>query len=1057
MYKILITLILFFVFTTFTKAQIKIDSVFSLLEKSQTAINNNKLDSALHFAQLADKGYNKKLLDRVQMRINIKLADVFRFRRDYNAMYFYCEKTKKSLHSNLHKTKEYAEIISLYGRHAYINGDYAKALELHQKALPLKIKNFGLNHHATLNEYNLIGRVAVKLFDYDLALKSYKEAIEITESLNEFHDITMNAYSGISNVYRSLLKFDLALQSCEKFQELAIKLEGKSSMSVAGSFLTLGAIHNSLRNYDQAIEYNAKAVDTFKAIGMADHFYIAASYFNTGNTYVSKMQYNNALKYYKKALAVYKLNFGNEHVYVGHCLLLIGNLQIYLNRMEKGLSNILKAQPILIKSYGKNNNVIAEIEYTLGEYYNNTKELNKALDHYNKSLSIYTRSGLTPKQVAACYNSIGKVFYNTKKYHQAIDYFLINSNDSNVSNIYYNRIAKYYIANSLMEIGQLKQAYDYIKKLKVAINYSEEQPINFDNIELLDCHYHLLQAKSKYYTKKKEETKNTRYNDSIKSYYLKTLKLQEYWQQNLAVTRDRTLNLNSSISLYEKSIDFFYNSQIEENHYMAFETAEKTKTQQLIENLNSIEAQKFGIIPDSIINNERELSKEISDLAKSIFEASNDSIKNNYEAKLFELHKQKDELFNLIKKEYPKYHQLKYNHEVVDVITLQELLKPNQTIIEYFVGKDQIFVFLISKKGYQIKKLDKPNELNNTITKLRNSIYNYESQASEFATTAHLLYSQLVGPFEKDLNRNLIIIPDDALNYIPFEVLLTKASPDFQSYRDLPYYIKKHQISYNLSATFFKQLLQQKKSTAKKELIAFAPEFKDNEQEFTTRLERRNGFENLAFNIPEAASIHELIPGELFTGNNASEENFLKHAGDYKIIHLSTHAKSNDLLGDYSFIAMSKVNDSIEDPNRIYTSELYNLNLNADMVVLSACETGLGELQKGEGIISLARAFTYAGAKSTINSLWSVNDASTKTLMEAFYKNIKAGKTKDQALREAKLSYLENEDMDAPYFWASFIAMGNMEPITLSSGFNYWWLMLVPMLFGLIYFVKRRK
>ena len=220
-------------------------------------------------------------------------------------------------------------------------------------------------------------------------------------------------------------------------------------------------------------------------------------------------------------------------------------------------------------------------------------------------------------------------------------------------------------------------------------------------------------------------------------------------------------------------------------------------------------------------------------------------------------------------------------------------------------------------------------------------------------------------------------------------------------------------------------------------------------------MERRNGFENLFFNIPEAESIHNLIPGRLFKGSSATEENFLNNTSDYKIIHLATHAKSNDKLGDYSFIALSKVNDSILDKNRLYVGELYNLNLNADMVVLSACETGLGELQKGEGIISLARAFTYAGAKSTINSLWSVNDASTKTLMEYFYQNIKNGKSKDEALRDAKLTYLENENYDPPYFWASFIAMGNMEPIALSSEFNYWWLLLLPVVFGIIYFVKR--
>ena len=108
-------------------------------------------------------------------------------------------------------------------------------------------------------------------------------------------------------------------------------------------------------------------------------------------------------------------------------------------------------------------------------------------------------------------------------------------------------------------------------------------------------------------------------------------------------------------------------------------------------------------------------------------------------------------------------------------------------------------------------------------------------------------------------------------------------------------------------------------------------QFKDNKEKFNSITERRNGFENLLYNIPEAEMAHEYISGSLFKGNEATENNFLKNAEDYKIIHLSTHAKSNDKLGDYSFIAMSNVNDSIDDANRIYTSELYNLNLKADI------------------------------------------------------------------------------------------------------------------------------
>jgi len=162
-------------------------------------------------------------------------------------------------------------------------------------------------------------------------------------------------------------------------------------------------------------------------------------------------------------------------------------------------------------------------------------------------------------------------------------------------------------------------------------------------------------------------------------------------------------------------------------------------------------------------------------------------------------------------------------------------------------------------------------------------------------------------------------------------------------------------------------------------------------------------------------------------------------------------------MGEFSYIAFQNEADSTAVNNsRLYVNELYNLELNADLVVLSACETGLGELKRGEGVISLARGFTYAGAKSTLTSLWSVNDAQTTKLMESFYTNLKDGMTKDKALRKAKLDYLNNENLNAPYFWAGFIPAGDMSAI--SSNTNYWyWALGILIALLLAWFLFKRK
>ena len=162
----------------------------------------------------------------------------------------------------------------------------------------------------------------------------------------------------------------------------------------------------------------------------------------------------------------------------------------------------------------------------------------------------------------------------------------------------------------------------------------------------------------------------------------------------------------------------------------------------------------------------------------------------------------------------------------------------------------------------------------------------------------------------------------------------------------------------------------------------------------------------------------------------ATKETFEKIVGDYRIVHLATHGKANDKIGDYCFLAFTEQKDSLQN-ELLYVRDIYNLSLNADLVVLSACETGIGELKRGEGVISLARAFAYSGAKSLITTLWSVNDKSTMQIMEGFYRQLKKGASKDAALWKAKQVYLEKSKHEQahPFFWSAFIPIGDMQAV----------------------------
>jgi CHAT domain-containing protein len=211
--------------------------------------------------------------------------------------------------------------------------------------------------------------------------------------------------------------------------------------------------------------------------------------------------------------------------------------------------------------------------------------------------------------------------------------------------------------------------------------------------------------------------------------------------------------------------------------------------------------------------------------------------------------------------------------------------------------------------------------------------------------------------------------------------------------------------------------------------------------------------------IKEVQSINETVPSRVFINEKATEANFKKHASDYNVLHLAMHTIMRDDNPLYSMLAFTNVDtgDSIED-NKLYAYEIYNLKLNAQMAVLSSCNSGFGKMQKGEGMMSLARGFIYAGCPSIIMTLWQVADKSSSELMTSFYKYLKRGKSKQEAMRLAKIDYLESADdlTSNPYFWSGFVVLGDGSPIYKKSGFAYW-MIVITIFAGILIFLQYRK
>lgn len=245
-----------------------------------------------------------------------------------------------------------------------------------------------------------------------------------------------------------------------------------------------------------------------------------------------------------------------------------------------------------------------------------------------------------------------------------------------------------------------------------------------------------------------------------------------------------------------------------------------------------------------------------------------------------------------------------------------------------------------------------------------------------------------------------------------------------------------HDISYSYSSTLYEQVIDQQKKLKFQKLLAFAPAYgmEQNDGEFDSSIRASNRYLKNLYPIPgalkEVEVIKSIFPSDVFTSLLATEKTFRDTVSYYDIIHLAMHAVIDNKNPLYSKLIFTESEDSIYD-GMLNTFEVFGLDLNARMVVLSACSTGEGEYSRGEGVLSLARGFVYAGTPSLVMTMWEVEDRSGALLMQDFYHNIHKGKSKSEALQAAKINYLKQARPENahPFFWSSFAVLGNPDPL----------------------------
>jgi CHAT domain-containing protein/tetratricopeptide (TPR) repeat protein len=921
---------------------------------------------------------------------------------------------------------------------------------------------------------------------------------EEVDSMKKYYDLACDVYRKqqrylqlvnlnlkLASEYYYLDQLPLALESLQKAEKL-VEQKLRSRNYYTSSIYNLQAIiYYSLQKHEKAIQNSLATIQYDKKSGIASDYMIAYEYNNLANIFSELNDYENAFDYYQQALL---LAPKSNSVYL---LYNIGEAYRSQNKIKKAKIYYFKGLHLSAQYKFKDLNSqqdSIDIYQSLARCYRIEGQTDSVLHYISQVAKINLNNSYGKTTTHALY---GVYFLDQKKFKQAnshtlkaLDYAIKNYGSNSIqAALSYSLLAKISASNNNYR-GAIKRIQKALES--ISSDFSDEN--GFSNprksqISSKNTFLDFLSRKMKYLNVLYNQNHPNLSQDDL--YQTAKLATETIGQLNKAIKNKKSQQawltkkaipafeqaIQIALSIYKRTKDFKYLNE-------AFVLSERSKSMLMQGNIQNKEAAALGGVPDSLIFQEKALQKKIVEIEKKRLDAKlNDNFDRmeSMDSLVFGYKHQLIELLHLFEFDYPTYYKLKYALKNTGIKNVQAVLEAKTTLIEYFEGDKNLYVFSITKDGARVHTIKKPKTYAADVANFRSTLVSLHATSK---TPANYYNKFIEASFEfyniflkKSLNASsnrLIIIPDGLLSYLPFEVFLNqKVLPEKNqaatniNYAKLPYLLRDYRINYNYSATFLIEQLNRKKGISNGNVLAFAPDYKNKiaaswrnpyEQKLRKRLVELPGASK------ELNSLKWAFNGSFWRDAEATESNFKKEMADYSVLHFALHGLADTKNSDFSGLAFSEDQSKIED-NILYAYEIKQLDLNADLVVLSACETGVGLYQSGEGILSLGRDFMYAGVPSVLSTLWSLNDYSGSIIIKAFYANLNLGMDKDEAIRQAKLHYLDNHTGTSshPAFWACFVQIGDYNSIPVQESYKAWYTGLAVFSFlAILIFLFRR-
>ncbi|MBT0606773.1 CHAT domain-containing protein [Aequorivita echinoideorum] len=979
----------------------------------------------------------------------------------------------KNSGDNLAINEAFKELSWIYD----LSGNTQKAYDIVFESLEYAKKINDPQSTALASTYYKLGYLAANLGNFPLANKNYQQALQLlrkTEKKDfEFYNQIYNALGGIkwqeAKLDSAKFYFEAALKVLEKTDGADIMNQYYRPALIKMNLAVLG---NALGKNREAIEYSEKAIagfqkyiekstDEARILKAKGNLFMStdnlAAFYNTLGEYARSQQliehsYEQKKKFYEK---------GDINLIISQIIL--AEAKIASRDFEGAAKNADQALQSLKTSPGANLYWEAAALSTRANIYEIEGDIENAEAFYEKSEATYRKSLDGYPQGFLDSMLEQSLFYASNNKGKKALQLANEMYEATHTGDYKNTIQQFY------HTLNLAQVHYKLKNYKDALQFSEEalkfnSAAGLDGISTTDSilgQYRkpmalLINASAKYYLEKnksevflKELLKSLEDGISILDQRKKVVNNQEDVKLLIA-ENEELLNFAKKIrlKLFEITKEEKYLDKVIALHESSIYSRIRSR-------LNLRDNIAFNNIPQKILTREQNLK---SGLTTALDGPGNGLL--NY----FEISRQWNSFLDSLRREYPKYYKMRYATLEEPIADLQQNIPTNTTVIRYLFIEDDLYAFVVSANAKQIFKLVY-EPIKNHIAALQQS--NFSTTQSR--TLLYELYRALFHPIEKAVRtKKIIIFPDRDLFNLSFETLTPKPLKNFQEFATNSL-LAKYDISYNFSLLLYKDMRAEKNFSEK--YIAFAPGFNHQmKQKYQQSVIDSSKMDKSYLTLLPQPFSEDLVKqyakifnGEYFINENASKQHFIDNAREHRIIHIGTHAESNNLSPELSRLIFAKDYESgnAYDENSLYSYEIYNINLSSNLAILTACETGKPTYQAGEGMISLSHAFNYAGSESILTSLWEIDEQSSAKIVKLFYENLADGMPKDEALRKAKLDYIATAQgrTSAPQYWAGLVLIGDTSPIDLSRGLDWWWYALAAIvgISLLIFLLQNRK